>query len=146
MLIFYSILYFNYCQAVIQTFEWWAYYKEYYIILCKILQSSRPYLVSMCHLTSSDIVPLAHKIRFLAPETEPFCQFLAPEILLTHFNFSWGKKLKNNVSFWARKLNYFVSFWRQKFCWPIFTVSGARNWDFTSVSGARNWTIMSVSA
>ena len=93
-----------------------------------------------------DIVSLAHKIRILAPETYPFCQFLAPEILLTHFNLFWGQKLKYNVSFWAQKLKPFVRFWLQKISWHIFTVSGTRNWNFTSVSGARNWIIMSVSA
>ena len=54
-----------------------------------------------------------HKLP-LAPETEPFRQFLAPEIFLTHFNLFWDQKLKINVSFWAQKLNHFVSFWLHK--------------------------------
>jgi hypothetical protein len=30
--------------------------------------------------------------QFLVPETEPFRQFLGPEILLTHFHDFWPQK------------------------------------------------------
>ena len=67
-------------------------------------------LLSKSYISAIHKIPSAHKVRFLAPETEPFCQFLALEILLTHFDDFWAKKLTFLDCFWPKKLNHFVSF------------------------------------
>ena len=108
------------------------------------VEGRNPDLKSLINLKNHK-VPLAHKLQFLAPETEPFCQFLAPEILVTHFDDFWAQKLTFLDCFWPQKLNHFVSFWLQKLFWPIFTISGARNWTFLTVSGARNLPIFTIS-
>ena len=60
-------------------------------------------------------------LRFLGPETDTFCHFLAPELV----------KMGQHT-FWPRN-------------WRYGSVSGPRNWHILSVSGPGNWPIMSVS-
>ena len=54
----------------------------------------------------------------LAPETEAFCQFPAPETLLKHVG-----------DFWKQKLTFFCRFSHQKFLFIIF-------WIQTKISAA----------
>ena len=47
-------------------------------------------------------------------ETDPYCQFLDPDIFsqkLTFFNSFWIQKLMFCVSFWVQKLIHNISFW-----------------------------------
>jgi hypothetical protein len=55
--------------------------------------------------------------QFLGPETDPYCQFSEPKIMLTHFNDFWAQKRINCVNFWAQK----------SLKWAII-VSGPTNW------------------